>query len=120
MDQAKSVRIARDSEEKVNAVAPVITTDLADVTTTKDIAIILDATATVTDGGTITYQWYKADDANKTNLQEINGETNATYSPAVNTVGTFYYYCVVTNTNDEATGNKIAETTSAVATVKVE
>lgn len=105
--------------ELVNAVAPVITTDLSDETTPVGTAITLDATATVTDGGTVSYQWYSATDADKTNAQVIADETSATYAPPVDTAGTFYYYCVVTNINNSATGEKTATTTSAVATIEI-
>ena len=107
-------------EELVDAVAPAITTDLTDKTTTVGSAVTLDATATVTDGGTISYQWYSATDADKTGAAAIDGQTNATYAPPVDAAGTFYYYCVVTNTNNAATGTKTATTTSAVAKVTVE
>ncbi len=107
-------------EALVNAVAPVITVDLTNKTTPQNTAVSLDATATVSDGGTVSYVWYSADDTAKTNPQVIVGQTAATYAPAVDVVGTFYYYSVVTNTNNAATGTKTATTTSAVSTVTVE
>jgi hypothetical protein len=103
----------------VNAVVPAITTDLTDKTISTGTPVTLDATATVTDGGTVSYQWYKADNASKTNPQVISAATSATYSVPVDTAGTFYYYCVITNTNNAATGTKTAETISAVSKVVV-
>jgi hypothetical protein len=103
----------------VNAATPIITTDLTDLTTPVGTAVTLDATATASDGGTITYQWYANDEANTLTPTLLTDETSATYAPAVDTGGVFYYYCVVTNTNDAATGSKTATTTSAVAKVTV-
>ena len=52
-------------------------------------------TASASDNSDCTYQWYKCDDSSGTNPQIISGETSATYSPDKSTVGTYYYYCVV-------------------------
>lgn len=79
----------------------------------------LDATATVTDAGKVSYVWCSATAASKTGAAIIGGATSATYAPAVNVAGTFYYYCVVTNKNNAATGVKTATVTSAVSTVTV-
>ena len=104
----------------VNAVAPVITTALTNPTTAVGTAVTpLDATATVTDGGTVSYQWYSNPTASTTDGTALVGSTAATYAPAVDVAGTFYYYCVVTNTNNDATGAKTAMATSAVSTVAV-
>lgn len=46
--------------------------------------------------GTPTYQWYSNIANNTTNGTAIPGETNATYSPPTSTVGTLYYYCIIT------------------------
>lgn len=127
LNSGKDLTVTTNSEAKfaiapalINAVAPVITTDLTDKTTTVGSTVTLDASATVTDGGTVSYAWYSATAADKTGAAVIADQTNATYAPAVDAAGTFYYYAVVTNTNNSATGTKTAETTSAVATVTVE
>lgn len=82
-------------------------------------AIALDATATVTDSGIISYDWYSNTTNSNTGGTKLN-VTTATYTPLTTTAGTTYYYCVVTNTNSAATGTKTAQTTSAVANIKVE
>lgn len=105
----------------VNAESPVITNDLstAQVEYSQNVAAIaLDATATVTDGGTISYAWY-SNTTNSTVGATALGVTTATYTPSTATAGTTYYYCVVTNTNNAATGTKTAQTTSAIANIKV-
>ena len=100
------------------AEAPAIGTDLSttEVTYEKDAAAAaLSITASVTDGGTLTYQWYKNDEANTTTPTLIDGATNASYIPATSASGTTYYYCVITNTKDGQT----ATATSAIAMITV-
>lgn len=105
--------------ENLDAAVPVITNELTDVTTLKGNAIELDATATVADGGVLTYQWYGADNTDGDNPVKLNGETNAKYSPPVNTEGDFYYYCEITNTNNDAKRNKIVMIRSNVVKITV-
>lgn len=104
--------------EDTGAVAPVITNDLTDVSTTAGVGITLDASATVTDAGTVSYAWYSNTSDSAVGGTALN-VTTATYSPDVNTAGTYYYYCIVTNTNDESLLTTPATTTSAVSTVTV-
>ena len=81
-------------------------------------AAALTVTANVTDGGTLSYQWYK------NTVGTIGGTVVSTsgdrYTPSTATVGTTYYYCVVTNTNNSASGKKTATATSRIAVVTVE
>lgn len=46
--------------------------------------------------GTPTYQWYSNSANNNTTGTAISGETNPTFSPSSTSVGTVYYYCVIT------------------------
>ena len=97
---------------------PSIGTDLSttEVTYDKDAAATaLSITASVTDGGTLTYQWYKNDEANTTTPTMIDGATEASYTPATSATGTTYYYCVIINTRDGRT----ATATSAIAMITV-
>ena len=74
----------------------------------------LTATSTVTDGGTITYTWYKDSvaDANKVG-------TGATFTPAISTASaaTYTFKVVATNTNNDVDGSKT--TNSDVQTVTI-
>ena len=63
-----------------------------------------------------TIQWYKCDNAEKTNPVAIEGSTSATYEFTPTAAGTYYFYCVAKNTLDEG-GEQIA--VSDVITVKV-
>jgi hypothetical protein len=50
--------------------------------------------------GTITgYQWYSNTSASTVGATELTGATSDSYVPLTTTVGTLYYYCVVTNSN---------------------
>ena len=69
-----------------------------------DTATALNGTATVTDGGSVTYQWYKDN-------EELTGETSATCTPDTSVAGTYVYKVIATNTNSSAT-----EQTTATAT----
>jgi ribosomal protein L11 len=70
--------------------------------------VTLTATAgSVSDGGTLSYQWY----SNTTNSSEngtiVPNATGLTYQPPTSSIGTKYYYCVATNTlNEKSAGAK--------------
>ncbi|MDR3177506.1 MAG: hypothetical protein LBT96_00840 [Campylobacteraceae bacterium] len=103
----------------VDAAVPNITVQPQDANYTLGNAIApLNVTATVTDGGNITYQWYETTNPSN-NGNEISGAISSTYSPSTSTVGTFYYYVVITNTNNNVNGNKTANVTSDTAKIVV-
>ena len=96
----------------VNAEIPIIRTGLADGTyTVGDTATALTVTATVTDGGELSYKWYKGDEL-------ISGATSESYTPSTAEAGTFKYKVVVTNTKNSVNGEKTAAAESS-ATVTV-
>ena len=59
------------------------------------------------------YQWYSNTVNNNTGGTPIASAINATYTPLVNTVGTVYYYCIVTNA-PTATGCSVTSGTAAI------
>ena len=76
----------------------------------KDLTVV----ATVTDGGVLSYQWYKSDSLDG----EYTAITNALekdYLPDTSKVGTTHYKCTVTNTLKGKTASK----ESPVLTVEV-
>ncbi|GHT29819.1 hypothetical protein AGMMS49574_07640 [Bacteroidia bacterium] len=103
----------------VNAATPVITGHPASTTATVNASVVLSVTATLSDSGILSYQWYSNSTNSNSGGSAISGATSATYSPSTATSGTFYYYVVVTNTNSGATGATTAATTSNAATVTV-
>lgn len=92
-----------------NAVTPVITAQPGSHTYKPGDAVIpLTVVASVTDGGTLTYQWYSNSTNSTAGGTAISGAKNASYIPSVTAVGTTYYYCIVTNTNNRFSGTKVA------------
>ncbi|MBQ7938911.1 MAG: S-layer homology domain-containing protein [Clostridia bacterium] len=77
----------------------------------------LTVSATVTDGGTITYEWFKNDTNSTENGTSVG--TGAAYTPATDVIGETYYYVVVTNTNENATGAKTASVTGDAVKITV-
>ncbi|MBQ2294815.1 MAG: hypothetical protein II258_05465, partial [Spirochaetales bacterium] len=75
---------------------------------------VLTITASVTDGGVLSYQWQKSDSADG-EYSVIEGETNKDFTPDTSVAGTTYYKCVVTNTLN----GKTASAESAIFTVTV-
>lgn len=62
--------------------------------------------------GTPTYQWYSNTVNNNTSGILISGETNATFTPSSATVGTVYYYCIITLPSGGC--SNITSTTAAI------
>jgi hypothetical protein len=79
----------------------------------------LSTVAIVSDGGTLSYQWYSNTTNSTSGGSAIGGATNASYAAPTNSVGTKYYYVVVTNTNNGVNGERTATGTSNVAGVNV-
>jgi hypothetical protein len=79
----------------------------------------LTITASVTDGGTLSYKWYKNTVNNINGASVVGGNFNF-YTPPVYEYGTFYYWCIVTNTNNALSGTKVASRTSSVAIIVIE
>lgn len=85
----------------VFAETPTITTDLPTaVTCDRDSADPLVIAASVSDGGVLSYQWYRVGDSVDLPLR---GEVGTTFTPPTKSLGTHTYYCKVTNTFAEYT-----------------
>jgi quinol monooxygenase YgiN len=83
----------------------------------------LTVTASVTDDGILSYQWYSNPTDGTPGSVKIDGGTSATLtlnSEDYTENGDYYFYVVVTNTNNQVTGTKTASTISAVATITVD
>jgi hypothetical protein len=99
-------------------ITPIITINIqpaANTTVTAgSISGNLSVSASVTQGATLAYQWYSNTTASNTGGTQISGATSASFAiPKGLTVGTYYYYCVIS-----ASG--AAPVTSNVARVTVE
>ena len=89
---------------KVDAAEPKFDTDLK---SNGYIGDKLTVKATVTDKGTVSYQWYK-------NGMPLLGETGESYTPTE----TGKYYVIATNTNNDVNGNKTNPKKSTECDVK--
>jgi len=96
----------------VNAQTPTISAQPQGATVDIGTPVTLSVSASVTDGGTLSYQWYADDSA-------ISEATGSSYSPPTATAGTTSYYVVITNTNNSVNGATTATVTSDAATVVV-
>lgn len=76
----------------------------------------LKVSASSSDNGMLSYQWYSNHINNVSSGTLISGATSDVYQPPTSTVGTSYYYCIVTNTNNGQTAYAISPT----AAVQVE
>ena len=105
---------------KVNAEIPTIASHPASSNYVEgDTALPLSISASVTDGGSLDYQWYSNTSNSTDGASAISGATDSSYTPSAVFVGTTYYFCVVTNRNNSATGEKIASATSDIAAITV-
>jgi hypothetical protein len=99
--------------------APSITLQPADEAVNVEASETLSVTAHSVDGGTLSYQWYSNTTNSTVGGTAINGANSATYEVPTEAAGVFYYYVVITNTNNSVNGTKTASTTSSVAEVTV-
>lgn len=79
----------------------------------------LNVRASVSDNGSLSYQWYRNSAAKIKNAIPIEGATENRYTADTSAVGTTYYFCVVTNTNEAVNGTKTATTSSDIVAVEV-
>jgi O-glycosyl hydrolase len=102
-----------------NAQPPNITVQPRGGTYMANQEVTLSVTATVI-SGTLSYQWYRNSTESNSGGREIPDETDAEYIFTPTIAETAYYYVIVTNTDDNVTGNKTTDTVSNPVTVKVE
>jgi len=105
------------SAEKESAAIPVITGQPQGATyNVGALATALTVAASVSDGGTLSYEWYSnTSDSNKNGIK-ISGETEARYTPSTASEGVVYYYVVVTNTLNGKTAGKSSDTAKITVT----
>jgi peptidoglycan/xylan/chitin deacetylase (PgdA/CDA1 family) len=100
-------------------------TPIIDETSPADRAVYKDSVSSLqveayVDAGVLTYQWYSNTTGENSGGTAIGSPSSSSYLTLnTSTVGTMYYYCIVTNTDNDATGIKIATATSRAARVDV-
>ncbi|WP_458120115.1 S-layer homology domain-containing protein [Paenibacillus sp. Z6-24] len=102
---------------KTNAEAPNITSQPSNRTV--NVGEPVELTVAATASGTLSYQWYSNTTNSTTGSTAISSATGATYNAPTDTVGTLYYYVVITNNDDTSTGNPTASVTSQIVSVTV-
>jgi hypothetical protein len=117
-----SIAVTVESPAIVDAETPVITTMPDNVTVNVGAAVTFTVAATVSKG-TLSYQWYSIPDGvaliPEADGDLIPGAIGASYSPPTNVPGIVWYYCKVTNTDNDATGQKTASAKHRPASVTV-
>lgn len=98
----------------VDPAVPTVT-PCADTSCVPGSVTALSVSASTGDGGTLSYQWYINTQRSSSGGYTIGGATGASFTPNTDTVGSYYYYCTVTNTNNGFT----ASATSSPITLKV-
>ena len=99
---------------EVNAALPVISVQPVNGSyEPTDTATALSVTATVSDGGTLSYQWYSNSANSYDGGTAITGGTNPTYTPPL-TNGTIYYWVEVKNQKDNKTSAAVRSNRASV------
>jgi len=102
-----------------DAQIPGISTQPGNVTANIDDVVILSVVAGITDGGTLSYQWFLNTTDSNTGGSPIVGANSPSLVPSTTHEGILFYYVVITNTNSSVTGNQTANITSNAARVTV-
>lgn len=110
---------ARVGQVFVDAQTPNITTQPTNVTVNVGGTAALTVAANVTDGGTLSFQWFSNTTNSNSGGTAISGATSATFNAPTTVAGTRHYYVVVTNTNNSATGSTTAIRASNAASVTI-
>ena len=93
------------------ATVPAITFQPQDKTYTVGDAVgEISVEASISDGGTLSYQWYSNTTDSNSGGTKLDGETNSSYTPDISGAGMTYYYCVVTNTLNGTTAEAVSDT----------
>ena len=103
----------------INAQTPTITDEPASIYCGPDAVVELAVNANVDDGGTVTFQWYRSVENNRSGGEIITGASYRTYEPPTAGIGVVYYWVVVTNTNNKVNGLKTATAYSVIVSVTV-
>ncbi|MFG6383618.1 MAG: GH32 C-terminal domain-containing protein [Lachnospiraceae bacterium] len=116
---AKVVVTKQQEVVKVDAKAPIVQKQPVDTSCKVGEKVTLKVTAESADKGTLSYQWYSNTENSIKGAAEISGAIKESYDVPTNKAGTTYYFCKVTNTNNQATGTKTASIESKIAKVVV-
>jgi len=110
-----------DTDWRTHAQSPWISQHPQNVTVYVVESATLSVTASATDGGVLSFQWYRATGASGGSFVRISGATERTFSPGTGSAGVNRYRVVVTNTNNSprVSGDRVVRAFSQAATVTV-
>lgn len=111
----KTFTLTVDEPERLVAERPVITAPPRSTECLVGESASLSVEASVSDGGTLTYQWYSTDGDGYGSADRIDGATGSVFSPPTDKEGSYYYFVAVTNT----LGDSKMITNSAVASLTI-
>ena len=120
VSKAVSVMVTEPRQITVDAAKPVVEWISGGGAFNQGDLAVLEIKASVEDGGTLSYQWYRSEDGSAERGTALDGATENTYHPSTDAAGTVYYYCVVTNTNEQVNGEKTAQAVSEAVQVTVQ
>ncbi|WP_107838360.1 S-layer homology domain-containing protein, partial [Metasolibacillus meyeri] len=115
----ENIQVSFTVDSSMHAATPVIHTQPLSATVDEGGNITLSVDASISDGGTLSYQWFSNTINNSSDGTLIQGATSASYTIPTDTAGTIYYYVVVKNTNNNVSGVKVATVTSDVAQILI-
>lgn len=103
-------------EPTVDVAKPELTENLSGsvIYKTGDTAAALKVEAVSSEGGEITYQWYKSRTNTNGGGTIIEGATQNTYTPSTEEEGTFYYYAVATSSIGNSANRITSETVEII------
>jgi hypothetical protein len=109
------------NQARVNAQTPNITIQPEGATVIVDASYSLSVAASVSDSGTLSYQWYSSASATNTGGTAINGATLPSYNPPTGVAGTYHYFVEVKNTisDNGDGGNKTASARSDAVEIRI-
>lgn len=108
------------SVDVINAATPEFTKNITGSSTYAKgtSAVDLTVSTTVSDGGVVTYQWFKSS-TNSLNGTAIANANTPSYKPATSETGVSYYYVIATNTYANVNGDTTTEAASEIHKVVV-
>jgi O-glycosyl hydrolase len=117
------VNITVSNETIVDAETPVISSQPVGAEYEGDDSFApLSVSAGVTDGGTLSYQWYTNSENSYENGTPVDGADGDSYTPIAPTSSGVYitwYWVVVTNKNDQVNGRQEISVQSGIVSVKI-
>ncbi|MDF2925286.1 MAG: hypothetical protein K0R57_4200 [Paenibacillaceae bacterium] len=102
-----------------DAAPPLFEMQPEDVSVALGGSLTLHASARSTDGGTLSFQWYSSAAGETTGGTALPGATEPMLELPTDVSGVAYYYLVVSNNNQLASGNQTAQTVSRAARVVI-